>query len=176
MEPTFVIEYHRIERDGLTANLREVLIDVHAKAFGDEMQNPFHQRFPWFIDHWASRDGFACVIAYEAETKQPVGFAYGAPAAPGKEWWRNSWTAPGDPSTFSVSELMVLPEWRGTGEGRRLHDYLLDSRPEALTVLLVDTTHPKVLALYTRWGYEKVGEQTPFPDSPLYAVMIKSLR
>ena len=42
--------------------------------------------------------------------------------------------------------------------------------------LLVDITHPKVQALYETWGYARVGEQQPFADSPVYAVMVKDLR
>ncbi|MDH6623899.1 hypothetical protein M2271_001691 [Streptomyces sp. LBL] len=31
-------------------------------------------------------------------------------------------------------------------------------------------------ALYGPWGYAKVGEQQPFADSPLFAVMVKDLQ
>lgn len=170
-----MIEYRRIGCDELTDEVKRVLIDLHALAFGDEMQNPFHQRFPWFVDHWGSRPGFACVIGYEGQV--PVGFAYGAPATTGKEWWAEHWTPEGeDASTFSISELAVGPRWRKTGEGQRLLEQLLDNRPEAIAVLLVDSTHPKVIAKYGEWGYFSVGDQQPFPDSPLYAVMVKPLR
>lgn len=37
-------------------------------------------------------------------------------------------------------------------------------------------THPKVQGLYESWGYAKAGEQQPFADSPVYAVMVKPLR
>ncbi|AZM54744.1 acetyltransferase [Streptomyces sp. WAC 01529] len=36
-------------------------------------------------------------------------------------------------------------------------------------------THPKVQGLYESWGYVKAGEQQPFGDSPVYAVMVKEL-
>ena len=61
------------------------------------------------------------------------------------------------------------------GEAERLHRALMDARDEDLAVLLVDVTHPKVEALYESWGYRKVGERQPFPDSPLYAVMLAQL-
>ncbi len=32
-----------------------------------------------------------------------------------------------------------------------------------------------VQALYESWGYRKVGERQPFPDSPVYAVMLADL-
>ncbi|WP_240799924.1 hypothetical protein [Streptomyces sp. A1277] len=42
--------------------------------------------------------------------------------------------------------------------------------------LLVDSTHPRVQALYEKWGYEKRDEARPSDDSPLYAVMVRTLR
>ena len=168
-------EYRRIGRNDLTAEVKNILIDLHALAFGDEMQNPFHQRFPWFVDHWGSREGFLCVIGYEGQT--PVGFTYGAPATVGKEWWAEHWTPDGeDTSTFSISELAVAPRWRKTGEGQRLLEQLLDGRPEGIVVLLVDSSHAKVIAAYQEWGYQSVGDQRPFPDSPLYEIMVKKLK
>lgn len=71
---------------------------------------------------------------------------------------------------------MVRPQWRKQGIADQLHSALLQERSEDLAVLLVDVTHPKVQGLYESWGYDKVGEQRPFADSPLYAVMVKSLR
>ncbi|MFE9340815.1 acetyltransferase [Streptomyces sp. NPDC007063] len=70
---------------------------------------------------------------------------------------------------------MVREPWRKTGTAEQLHRALMDARDEALAALLVDVTHPKVEALYTSWGYRKVGEDQPFPDSPVYAVMIANL-
>ncbi len=106
----------------------------------------------------------------------PVGFSYGAPAAAGREWWRGHLAAPPEqPSTFSVSELMVRPKWRKTGLGPRLHDALLDGRPEAWAVLTVDTKRPRLQTMYEGWGYQKIGENQPFADSPVYAVMMKGL-
>ncbi|MBT2468931.1 GNAT family N-acetyltransferase [Streptomyces sp. ISL-66] len=171
MPPTLALRSYT--HDDLPA-IRQVLIDVHADAYADQMDDEFHQRFPWFVDHWGKNAGFACVVAYDAD--EPVGFAYGAPATPGHEWWRDYLDpVPENSSTFSFSELMVRPAWRKQGISEHLHRALLDDRPEAHAVLLVDTTHPRVQTLYESWGYRKVGEQRPFADSPLYAVMMASL-
>ncbi|MGW7505953.1 GNAT family N-acetyltransferase [Streptomyces albidoflavus] len=153
--------------------IRQTLLNVHADAYADQMDDEFHQRFPWFVDHWGGQEGFACVIGFDGE--EPVGFAYGAPAVAGREWWREHLSVPGGASTFSVSELMVRPRWRKTGVSRRLHEELLAGRPEALAVLLVDPEHPKVEALYETWGYRRVGRRQPFPDSPNFAVMLREL-
>lgn len=153
--------------------IRQTLLDVHADAYADQMDDEFHQRFAWFVDHWGAHPAFACVIAYDQD--EPVGFAYGAPSNPGREWWRDHTAAPEESSTFALSELMIRPKWRKTGASQLLHDALLEGRDEHLVVLLVDTDHPRVQALYERWGYEKVGERQPFPDSPLYATMLRHL-
>ncbi|MFE7965416.1 GNAT family N-acetyltransferase [Streptomyces cellulosae] len=157
------------------AGIRQMLLDVHADAYRDQLGDEFVQRFPWFVDHWGGHPGFACVVGFDEG--EPVGFAYGAPAGEGREWWREHLEVPpADGSTFSVSELMVRPRWRKTGTAHRLHEALLEGRPEALAVLLVDPGHPKVEALYGRWGYRRVGFRQPFPDSPNYAVMVRELR
>ncbi|TMU97386.1 GNAT family N-acetyltransferase [Streptomyces sp. DASNCL29] len=154
--------------------IRQTLIDVHADAYADEMDDEFNQRFPWFVDHWGGLPGFSCVIAFDGD--KAVGFAYGAPAVPGREWWREHLDpAPAKDLTFSYSELAVIPEWRKKGVAERLTRTLLEKRDEDLVVLLVDPDHPRVQALYESWGFRKVGKRQPFPDSPVYAVMLAEL-
>ncbi|MGW3229394.1 GNAT family N-acetyltransferase [Kitasatospora sp. NPDC001095] len=169
-----MIEMRHYRHGALPEGFRQLLIDVHADAYAAEMSDPFVRRFPWFVDHWTGLDGFACVVGFDAG--EPVGFAYGAPAKTGREWWREHVDpAPERDSTFSFSELMVRPRWRKTGAAERLHAALLAERTEALVVLLVDPDHPKVRALYESWGYRQVGNRQPFPDAPRYAVMLRDL-
>lgn len=154
--------------------IRQALIDVHADAHADAMDDEFNQRFPWFVDHWGGHPEFACVMAFNGE--EPVAFAYGAPANPNREWWREHLKpAPEKDRTFSFSELAVRTKWRKQGVAHALFRALLEDRPEDLAVLLVDVMHPRVQALYESWGFRKVGERQPFPDSPVYAVMLAEL-
>ncbi|WP_424921051.1 MULTISPECIES: GNAT family N-acetyltransferase [unclassified Streptomyces] len=173
---TQVIDLQHYAHGSLPEGFKQMLIDVHADAYADAMDDEFHQRFPWFVDHWSQTKGFTCVVAYDGD--EPTGFAYGAPQRPGREWWRSTTFEPagGETTTYAVSEVMVRPRWRKQGVSDRLHEALLTERDEDLAVLLVDVTHPKVQALYETWGYEKAGEQQPFADSPVYAVMVKRLR
>ncbi len=172
--------------DGLTLSsytredaprLRTLLLDVHDDCYADQQHAPFHSRdrFAWFVDHWSSLQGWSCVVGYD--DGEPVGFAYGAPLSAGREWWRGHLAPePEHSSTFGVSEVMVRPKWRKTGASRRLHEALLEGRKEHLATLCVDREHPKVQALYEAWGYRKVGEDKPFDDSPVFAVMLLQQR
>ncbi|MGW6651254.1 acetyltransferase [Streptomyces sp. CB02130] len=170
---TDTIELRRFGHDDLPV-IRQTLLDVHADAYADQMHDEFVQRFPWFVNHWGGHPGFSCVIGYDGD--EPVGFAYGAPSEPGREWWREHVSPPpANTSTFAFSELMVRPNWRKTGVSEQLHETLLGDRPEALAVLLVDPSHPKVVELYESWGYRTVGNRQPFADSPNFGVMLREL-
>ncbi|MGW0712547.1 N-acetyltransferase family protein [Streptomyces sp. NPDC002643] len=173
MEPSLTIVFRHFTHDD-AADIRQTLLDVHADAYADQTDDPFVQRFAWFVDHWSSHPGFHCVIGYDGP--EPIGYAYGAAANPGREWWRDHLApVPAKTRTFHVSELMIRPKWRRQGHSERLHQALLADREEDLAALLVDVTHPRVQSMYETWGYRKVGERQPFPDSPVYAVMLAEL-
>jgi hypothetical protein len=171
---TAPLDLRRFTHDDVP-EIRQTLLDVHADAYAERIHEEFVQRFPWFVDHWGGNPGFSCVIAYQ--DSEPVGFTYGAPSQPGHEWWRDYVDpAPADPSTFAVSELMLRVKWRKKGLSAQMHHALLGTRSEALAVLTVDTKRPRLQAMYEGWGYRKVGERQPFPDSPLYSVMLLDLK
>ncbi|MEW2130257.1 hypothetical protein [Streptomyces sp. NPDC005435] len=58
------------------------------------------------MDHWGGRPDFSRVIGYDGD--EVVGFAYGAPAVEGREWWRE-WleAAPERTATFHFSDLSL---------------------------------------------------------------------
>ncbi|WP_455356348.1 GNAT family N-acetyltransferase [Streptomyces sp. SYSU K217416] len=158
------------------ADIREMLLDMHDAVYDGE-EDRFHERerFAWFVDHWSSKESWSCVVGFEQGA--PTGFAYGA-AFDTRGWWKGSdrpaSIAP-EATVFALSELMVVEKWRKTGVSTQLHEALVDSRAEDIATLLVDVTHPKVQALYETWGYGKLGEQKPFDDSPVFAIMVKRL-
>jgi len=167
------LDVRRFTHDDLP-QIRQTIIDLHAAAAGPDRDDDFKKKFPWFVDHWGGNPGFACVIAYDGD--EAVGFAYGAPAVPSREWWREYVDqAPEKDRTFSYSEMAVHPKKRKQGLADLLSRALLADRDEDLAVLLVDVKHPRVQALYETWGFRKVGERQPFPDSPVYAVMLAEL-
>ncbi|MGW3411811.1 GNAT family N-acetyltransferase [Streptomyces sp. NPDC000888] len=158
-------------------DVREMLLDMHDAVYdggGDRFRA--RERFSYFVDLWSGKDGWSCVVGFDEGA--PTGFAYGAPFSP-EGWWKSSQrpasVAP-DLTVFALSELMVMKRWRKTGVSAELYEALVLSRAEDVATLLVDVTHPKVQALYEDWGYEKVGEQKPFEDSPVFAIMVKRLK
>ncbi|MEU1791977.1 GNAT family N-acetyltransferase [Streptomyces sparsogenes] len=164
-----------------TSQDRELLLDIHDEVYA-ELDDPLAAReaFAPFLDHWAARPGFACLIGYD--NTEPVGFAYGAPLSRATTWWRNvdpqpdeDFTRETGSRTFALSELNVRKPWRGTGAARHIHDALIAGRPEDRVTLLVHAAHSKVIALYEQWGYRTIGETVPFAGAPPLYVMTRQL-
>ncbi|MBD0708648.1 MULTISPECIES: GNAT family N-acetyltransferase [unclassified Streptomyces] len=155
--------------------VRSLLLDVHDEVYADD-PDPFHsrERFSYFLDLWSGREDWRCVSGWQSGG--PVGYAYGSMFKPGG-WWKGS-LRPRDVRgrIFALSELMVVPSWQGTGRARRIHDALVESTEADFVTLLVDSAHPKVRALYEKWGYAQRDEAKPSEDSPVYAVMVRAAR
>ncbi|MFE6776551.1 GNAT family N-acetyltransferase [Streptomyces sp. NPDC057702] len=158
------------------ADIRETVLDMHDAVHRDPGDPfPSRERFGQFYDMWSAHPSWSCVVAFDGESA--AGFAYGSTSGSGG-WWKGSerpGSVPLGDSVFGLSELLVLGAWRRTGTSERLHDAVVRSRGDDVSTLLVDVSHPKVVALYERWGYAKVGEQKPFEDSPVFGVMVKRL-
>ncbi|MGE7388902.1 GNAT family N-acetyltransferase [Streptomyces sp. NPDC004126] len=155
-------------------DVRSLLLDIHDEVYAN-VPDPFHsrERFSYFVDLWSAREDWTCVSGWEGDG--PVGYAYGSQFKPGG-WWKGTDRPKGVRGRiFALSELMVTPQWQGTGRAQRIHDALLHSIDGDFATLLVDSTHTKVQALYEKWGYEKRAEAQPSDDSPVYAVMVRDL-
>ncbi|MCX4584704.1 GNAT family N-acetyltransferase [Streptomyces sp. NBC_01481] len=176
------LKLRHVHAEGLP-NVRELLVDLYLEIYGDERDNPFYarERIEERLDIHASCDEWKAVIGYN--DGEIVGYAYAARLPSGSGWWNG--TTPALPPEFceesgnrtvALFELMVRKPWRKTGAAQCIHDDLLAARDEERATLLVDTAHPKAVALYECWGYEAIGTKRPFTDSPTYAVMLKPLR
>lgn len=154
--------------------VRSLLLDIHDEAYADD-PNPFHsrERFSYYVDLWTAREDWRCFSGWEEDG--PVGYAYGSMFRPGGWWKGHPRPATLRGSVFALSELMVTPKWRGTGRAQQIHDALLAEVTADMVSLQVEAGHPKVQALYERWGYRKAGETKPAADSPLFAVMVQRL-
>ncbi|WP_329217998.1 GNAT family N-acetyltransferase [Streptomyces sp. NBC_01485] len=144
--------------------IRGTILDVYADVYADDIAtNPFFsmQRFEERLDSHVAAGGWGCVIA--SVDREAAGFTYG-------------FTARDDDTTFKLCENMLRPEWRKRGVSPLMHDELMSHRQEKRAELLVRRERPRLRALYEGWGYEHAGEKLPFPDSPLYDVMVLTLR
>lgn len=175
MTPTLDLRHY-------TSDDRDQVLDIHDEVYA-ELDDPLADReaFGPFLDHWAARPGFACLIGYDKA--EPVGFAYGAPLSPATTWWQGvdpqpdaAFTHETGTRTFALSELNVRTPWRGTGIARRIHDALIADRSEERVTLLVHAAHSKVVALYEQWGYRTIGQTVPFEGAPLLYSMTRQLR
>ncbi|MFI9026283.1 GNAT family N-acetyltransferase [Streptomyces sp. NPDC053560] len=174
-------ELIRYGEDQLDA-IRPTLVALYGEVYEDQLSDPFFSidRFTQRLNSHASRSGWEAVVAYDGG--QAAGYAYAATLPEGSGWWRGML----DPlpeeearedgkRTLALFELMVRRPWRGTGLAERIHEELLRTRTEERVTLLVEPTHPKVQRLYESWGYENIGDQRPFADSPVYATMVRPL-
>jgi hypothetical protein len=161
--------------------IRDLLIDVYAEVYADRLTDPFFtvDRFAERLDGHVRAPNWAAVVGYAGA--EPVGYAYGATRPAGSTAWHGVHPPP-DPElaretgrrTFFLFELMVRASWRKTGTAALIHEQLLRRRPEERASLTVEHDHPKVRARYEDWGYRCVGSVRPFPDSPLFDVMLRT--
>ncbi|UUU32395.1 GNAT family N-acetyltransferase [Streptomyces sp. CA-210063] len=146
------------------AEIRGTLLDVYADVYAEDIAtNPFFsmERFEERLEGHVAAGGWGCVVADVGG--DVAGFTYG-------------FTARDDVSTFKLCENMLRERWRKRGISRVMHDELMSQRQEKRAELLVRRERPRLRVMYETWGYEHAGEKLPFPDSPLYDVMVLALR
>jgi ribosomal protein S18 acetylase RimI-like enzyme len=172
-----------LDAAGLRA-ARDQVLDVYRAAYADMLDDPFRtpDRFWDRLDAYASREGFGMAAAHDGDTM--VGFALGYPLPPNTRWWeglRGDFEGDGEfvredgRRTFAFNELIVRPGWDGQGLGRQLHDLLLRDRPEQRATILVRPDNDRARSAYLRWGWQQIGTMQPFPDSPVFDSLVRSL-
>ncbi|MFG2144146.1 GNAT family N-acetyltransferase [Streptomyces sp. NPDC048696] len=166
--------------------VRQTVIDIHIEVRQRDLglSGSFYtaDSFNTRLTGHSSRPGWETVIAYDGT--EPAGFAYAVPLGPDTRWWDHmtsplpdEYTVENGKRTLALNEIVVRRPWRGTGLAHRIHEELLAARHEERVTLLVNPKagDGKVQAVYERWGYEKIGEQQPFPDSPVFVAMMRPL-
>lgn len=164
--------------------IRQTINDIHAEVrhrdFG--LTGPFYtvERFNERLTSYASRPGWTAALGWEEN--EPVGFCFGTPLGADTLWWK-AMTAPlpegfareDGKRTVALNEIVVRKRWRGRAVAWQLHEAWLARRAEARVTLLVNPSagNGAVQAVYEAWGYRKIGDQQPFPDSPVFASMTR---
>lgn len=82
--------------------------------------------------------------------------------------------------TLALNEVVVrgpceAPPGSGKGAAHGIHEELVSGRTEQRVTLLVNPAHSdgRLKAVYESWGYEEIGQQQPFPDSPVFSAMMR---
>ncbi|MGW3645050.1 N-acetyltransferase [Streptomyces sp. NPDC000878] len=164
--------------------VRQAIVDIHVEVRQRDLglTGSFYsaERFNERLTGHSSAPGWEAVIAYDGT--EPAGFAYVTPLGPNTRWWQamtaplpDGYTTETGKRTLALNEIVVRRPWRGTGLAQRIHEELLADRQEDRVTLLVNPKagDGKVQAVYGRWGYEEIGEQQPFADSPVFASMTR---
>lgn len=130
-----------------------------------------------------ARDATLGIVTAEA-ADELIGFAYGHTLRPDTRWWYGfitpvpeEVTTEHEGRTFALIDFVVAEAWRGHGIGRRLHDTLLTSRPEARATLAVEPVAHEARAIYEHWGWRVVGRlRGPATDfAPEFDIMVRDL-
>ncbi|WP_405009927.1 GNAT family N-acetyltransferase [Kitasatospora sp. NBC_01539] len=162
------------------ADIRATLIEVYADVRAPLLHLP-NYALPAFaerLDRHGTEPGFEAVVGFVEN--EPVGYAYGNAVGPGDRWWtRMAESMPADITdipTLALKEIGVREPWRGTGVARRIHDALLQRRPEKQVGLMVNPAagDGKVMALYESWGYRAINNVRPTPEAPPLVAMIRN--
>ncbi|MFB7677047.1 GNAT family N-acetyltransferase [Kitasatospora purpeofusca] len=177
---TLTVSYHTAET---LPSFEPLLLNLYAEIYAAEAAtDPFFsvERFTDRLRRHAAASRWGCVLG-EVDGAL-IGYAYGFARTADYGWAGLVSTVSDvdleehDTRTFALCEVMVRQDFRGTGTARTLHEELLSHRIEERSNLLVDEGHPKVLALYERWGYSTMGIMQPYPDSPRYVSMLRPIR
>lgn len=80
--------------------------------------------------------------------------------------------------TLALNDVVVRGPWRGAagkGAAHGIQEELVSGRTEQRVTLLVNPAHSdgRLKAVYESWGYEEIGQQQPFPDSPVFSAMMR---
>jgi ribosomal protein S18 acetylase RimI-like enzyme len=81
-----------------------------------------------------------------------------------------------EPDVWSLSQFCVAPERKGSGLGRKLHDFALSrASAEGARYIALDTAEPAraLIAMYERWGYSIVGSCDWRPHTNYRSVLMK---
>jgi ribosomal protein S18 acetylase RimI-like enzyme len=137
---------------------------VYQTVFGD-----FDSYEIWradLFDRHAARDGYRLVTAVDGSTL--AGFGWGYTGQRGQFWSdlvcnslptaiTDEWVG----GHFELVELAVLPEYRGQGVGRALHDKLLESVTGRCLLSTTDDPADPAVRLYLSSGWRKLGVLRP---------------
>jgi ribosomal protein S18 acetylase RimI-like enzyme len=158
-----------------TLALESAILDVYAASHQEPIESD-----PWFApSQFWQRLVNIYSLTRDFETvggwiqNELVGYAFGSPREDAASVFDRIRAAlpdlplPPDPKPIYIfREFAVSPNHQRRGYGRLIHDELLRPRHEPLAHLLVRVDNVAARAAYFSWGWKKIGQVKPFPDSP----------
>lgn len=157
------------------------MIAAYRGAYAARLNEPYSTpKHHWTrVEDYANRQGFEAVLARYQEVV--VGYALGFTLAATARWWRgfqnrsevdSSIFIETGSRTFALCEILVRKDWQRQGVGRRLHDVLMGERTENRATLIVRRNNEEAIAAYRSWGWHKLGQLKPYPDSEAFDSMV----
>ena len=158
------------------AALYDPIVAIYRDAFkappyskGEDEVMEFARFFPQHVE----QEGFRLVVAIEARTGEPVGFAYGFRNAPGQGWYEvvaslmppqtvAEWLT----GSFRLAEMAVASGAQGRGVGGLLHDQLLTDLPYRRAVLSTTAAKTNAFWLYHKRGWQVLIDTFDVPGLP----------
>jgi GNAT superfamily N-acetyltransferase len=186
MNPTKRVMYVPLANQQIET-FRDRIVTIYRDAFsappyrkGEDEVVDFAQSLSQHVE----REGFRMVAAWEDETDQIVGFAYGYANTP-DQWWHAEVAKAVQPqivaewltNSFRLVEIAVTPEDQGQGVGGLLHDHLLSGLPYQKAVLSTLAAETNAYWMYRKRGWEILLEDVLFPGvTRPYRIMGLELR
>lgn len=153
----------------------EAVFHLWARAHGVPAER-MRQRLEIMTRHFGY-PGFAGLGAWREG--RLVGFVYGFTGKPG-QWWYERVRALMPPGmarvwlghSFEFTELAVDPAQWGQGLGGRLHDAILERRPEPRALLTVSADNERAQAFYLGRGWTRLLEDVRLVEAgpPLWVM------
>lgn len=154
----------------------EGALDVYVAVFGGDREDArsFVTRYAKNYPH------FAGVVALDGG--RVVGLGWGAQGVLGN-WWYDKVAArvgarhPALQDAWVLVELGVLPEYRASGVGTRVHDAVIAAQPLPRLLLSTQVANVGARRLYERLGWEYLHPGFAFQDGgEPYVVMCREVR
>jgi GNAT superfamily N-acetyltransferase len=121
-------------------------------------------------------------VGYLGEAEDtPVGMGFGTRSQPG-QWWHDRVAVrvgsdhPALQDAWVLTELAVLPPWRGFGIGGAIHDALLAAQPCPRVLLSTEVSNVRARRMYEKRGWTYLHPGFAFtPGQPAFCIMRREM-
>jgi ribosomal protein S18 acetylase RimI-like enzyme len=162
-------------------DVAEAISDVYVASW-EHAPTAFRSRSAFVdrLNRYRRNEGFQLVTAHrEGEL---VGFVFGYALPETSQWWAKVVPLPSREfsredgrRTLALCEIHVRSQHRRLGIARALHDEYMRDRGAERATLCVAPDNTAAYSAYMAWGWHVVGKSQPFPDSPVFDVLVLPL-